>query len=124
VFEFLSRPDKHPLWQEDLDSDGIIDGDGGIGSRGRETRRFMGRLVVTEYEVTEFRAAERWGMRSTTGPIGMEGTLSCAPSGTGTQVVIRMSFKGWSGEALARLAKRQFREHLRALKELMETGRP
>jgi hypothetical protein len=123
AFALLSQPDKHPLWQTDLESDWIFDGDGGVGSRGREVRRFMGRLVVTEYEVTEFTEAERWGMRSVSGPLSMSATLSCAPSGTGTTVTISMSFSGWSGEAMARLAKQQSRGHLRTLKNLAEADR-
>lgn len=123
AFLLLSQPDKHPLWQTDLESDGIIDGNGGVGSRGRESRRFMGRLVITEYEVTEFVEPQRWGMRSITGPLSMAATLSCAPSGTGTTVTISMSFGGWSGEAMARFAKQQFKTHLRTLKSLAEAGR-
>jgi hypothetical protein len=123
VFSLISHPEKHPLWQADLESDGIISGDGSAGSHGREVRRFMGRLVTTEYEVTEYCEAERWGFKSVSGPIAMSGMLSCVPSGDGTEVRIELSFGGWYGEAMARFAKRQFREHLRGLKSLVEDGR-
>ena len=73
AFAMLSHPDKHPLWQADLESDSIISGDGGIGSRGREMRRVMGRLVTMEYEVTQYHEPERWAMRSLSGPITMTG---------------------------------------------------
>lgn len=124
AFALISQPERHPLWQHDLERDGVIEGDGGVGSRGREARRFMGRLVVTEYEVTEFQPPQRWAMRSVTGPISMAGTLTCVPAGDGTQVTMSLAFSGWYGEAMARFAKRQFQEHLAALKELIETGSP
>ena len=61
----------------------------------------MGRLVVTEYEVTEFVESERWGMRSVTGPLSMAGTLSCAPSRYGHhgdhQHVLRRMVRGGHG---------------------------
>ncbi|MDX3225018.1 SRPBCC family protein [Streptomyces sp. ME19-01-6] len=122
MFELIARPDRHPLWQKDLTSDGIVSGDGTVGSRGREVRRFMGRSVITEYEITEHAAPTRWGFRSVRGPISMEGVFTCAPVDGGTEVRARISFSGWSGEAMARFAKRQFLEHLRRLKELAERG--
>jgi uncharacterized protein YndB with AHSA1/START domain len=122
VFALIARPDRHPQWQKDLASDGIVTGDGTAGSQGREVRRVMGRSVVTEYEITEHVVPTRWGFRTLSGPISMEGLFSCSPADGGTQVSAQISFGGWAGEAMARFAKRQFREHLRHLKDLAERG--
>jgi hypothetical protein len=122
AFGLVSQPESHPLWQQDLESDAIISGDGGAGSRGREARRYMGRVVVTEYEVTEYHEPDLWAFRTVSGPISMSGSVTCTPAPDGTQVRIEISFGGWYGEAMARLAKRQFLGHLRNLKNLIETG--
>jgi hypothetical protein len=52
----------------------------------------------------------------------MSGSVTCTPAPNGTQVRIEISFGGWYGEAMARLAQRQFLGHLRNLKNLIETG--
>lgn len=122
AFGLVSQPESHPLWQRDLESDGIIAGDGGTGSLGREARRYMGRVVVTEYEVTECHEPDLWAFRTVSGPISMSGSVTCTSAGDGTQVRIEISFGGWYGEAMARLAKRQFQGHLRNLKDLIEAG--
>ncbi|OEV05763.1 SRPBCC family protein [Streptomyces oceani] len=124
VFELIARPDRHPLWQKDLTSDGIVSGDGGVGSQGREVRHVMGRSVITEYEITKHAAPRSWGFRTTSGPISMEGAFTCVPTEGGTEVRARIRFSGWSGEAMARFATRQFRQHLRELKDLAERGGP
>jgi hypothetical protein len=122
AFKLVSQPAKHPQWQQDLESDAIISGDGGAGSRGREARRHMGRVVVTEYEVTGYREPDLWAFRTVSGPISMSGSVTCTPAADGTRVRIEISFSGWYGEAMARLAKRQFQGHLRNLKNLIEAG--
>jgi hypothetical protein len=122
AFGLVSQPESHPLWQRDLESDQIISGDGGAGSRGREARRYMGRVVITEYEVTEYRDPDLWAFRTVSGPISMSGSVTCTSVAGGTQVRIEISFGGWYGEAMARLAKHQFQGHLRNLKDLIETG--
>lgn len=124
VFELIARPERHPLWQTDLTSDGIVSGDGTVGSRGREVRRVMGRSVTSEYEITEHTAPVRWGFRTRGGPIDMAGVFSCERADQGTEVRAQISFGGWSGEAMARFAKKQFREHLARLKALAEGGGP
>jgi uncharacterized protein YndB with AHSA1/START domain len=122
AFGLISQPERHPLWQRDLESDRIIAGDGSAGSRGQETRRYMGRVVVTEYEVTEYQEPELWAFRTVSGPISMSGSVTCTPVADGTEVRIKISFGGWYAEAMARLAKRQFEGHLSNLKGLIEAG--
>jgi uncharacterized protein YndB with AHSA1/START domain len=120
VFALVAYPDRHPTWQHDLDSDGIVSGDGTAGSRGREVRTVMGRSVTSEYEVTEWVANERWGYRSVSGPIQTSGVITCTPVAGGVRVTATLSFAGWSGEAMSRFARCQFGGHLRTLKELLE----
>ena len=122
AFGLVGQPESHPLWQRDLESDQIISGDGGAGSLGREARRYMGRVVVTDYEVTEYHEPELWAFRTVSGPISMSGSVTCTSVADGTEVRIKISFGGWYGEAMARLAKRQFQGHLSNLKDLIEAG--
>ncbi|GEB48906.1 MULTISPECIES: SRPBCC family protein [Streptomyces] len=131
VFALIAQPDRHPLWQKDLTSDGLVSGDGTAGSRGREVRRVMGRSVTTEYEITEHTDSTDgtdgtgpmvWGFRSLRGPIDMAGVFTCAPADDGCEVRARISFGGWSGQAMARFATRQFAGYLDDLKELAESG--
>lgn len=120
VFELIAHPERHPSWQTDLDTDGIVSGDGRVGSRGREVRTVMGRKVTSEYEVTDWVANERWGYRSVSGPIQTSGIINCTPVAGGVRVTATLNFAGWSGEAMSRFARRQFGGHLRALKQLAE----
>lgn len=122
AFKLIGQPESHPLWQRDLESDQIVSGDGSAGSRGREARRYMGRVVVTEYEVTGYQVPELWAFRTISGPISMSGSITCMSVADGTQVGIKISFDGWYGEAMARLAKRQFQGHLNNLRDLIEAG--
>lgn len=124
IFELIARPERHPSWQQDLTEDGILSGDGGVGSRGREVRTVMGRTVTSEYEVTDWVANERWGYRSVSGPIQTSGVIICTPVAGGVEVTATLRFAGWSGEAMARFARRQFGGHLRALKQLAEGPLP
>ncbi len=124
VFAFFSDPDNATAWQA-----GLVkvraDGPLGKGSKWREFRRFLGRDIETELEVTEFEPDRRFAARGTGGPARFAFAWRVERSATGT------TFAFW-GEAdpggfprlgrwiVARAVKRQVQADLARAKDLLE----
>lgn len=60
VFEFFADASNNPLWQTGMKScTWVSDGDIGVGSTYRQEAEFMGRPIVSVFEVKEFEPGHR-----------------------------------------------------------------
>lgn len=88
VWAFVSDLRQMPHWVRGVsDPEPTSGGAWGVGSTFRSQYRSAGRTHRVEYEVTEFAAPERYGVRTTAGPFPFEGRLSLAGTSRGTAVL-------------------------------------
>ena len=88
VWAAVSEPRNMPLWVRGVrDPEAPSGGAWGVGSTFRSRYRYGGRTHEVRYEVTEFVARQRYGVRTTSGPFPFEGTLSLVGTSRGTAVL-------------------------------------
>ena len=124
VFAYITDADRLPEWQS-----GAVEaqwqGEKARGARIREVRKFLGRRMETELEVTEYEPDRRFGLRVVSGPVPFSVTQVLEPRDGGT----RLSFIG-EGEPggffklaepiVARVAERQFKNDFETMKDILE----
>jgi uncharacterized protein YndB with AHSA1/START domain len=124
VFAFLTDAEKLPQWQA-----GAIEaewqGERAAGARVREVRKFLGRRMESELEVTAYEPDRRLGLKVLSGPVPFSVDQRLEPRNGGT----RLTFVG-EGEPggffrlaeplVARTAERQFKSDYATLKDLLE----
>ncbi len=92
VFEAMTDPGHYGQWMQGLIKiEQLTDGDFGLGTEFKETRKFYGREAVEHFEVVDFQAPERLGLRvdgtkgdSKKGEYRFEYTFSPTAGGSGT----------------------------------------
>jgi hypothetical protein len=92
AFEFVAERffDNHHRWDPAVEMVKDSPGPVGAGTRGRETRRFLGRQVV-QVEITEFARPGRFGLRNLDGPFELDRGYTFEPTPDGT--LIRFTFR-------------------------------
>ena len=124
VFAYITDADRLPEWQS-----GAVEaqwqGEKARGAHIREVRKFLGRRMETELEVTEYEPDRRFGLRAVSGPVPFSVTQVLEPRDGGT----RLSFIG-EGEPggffklaepiVARVAERQFKNDFETMKDILE----
>jgi uncharacterized protein YndB with AHSA1/START domain len=124
VFAYLTDAEKLPQWQA-----GAIEaewqGERAAGARVREVRKFLGRRMESELEVTAYEPDRRLGLKVLSGPVPFSVDQRLEPRNGGT----RLTFVG-EGEPggffrlaeplVARTAERQFKGDYETLKDLLE----
>jgi Polyketide cyclase / dehydrase and lipid transport len=101
----------------------------GVGARGRDRRRFLGRTTETEYKVTAYDPPRVFGVRSLSGPVPVRASYTVAPGSGGTRVesVADFDVRGpmrLLAPLLGRMIQRQHERDLQRLKELLEAEPP
>lgn len=124
VFALLADVARLPEWQGSAVS-ASAEGDVAVGTRIRETRRFLGREYKVVHEVTAFEPPHRFDVRSVEGPIPLSVRHTLEPSGGGTrlEVVGEANPKGvlrFAAGGIAKTAEAEFRRDFERLKELLE----
>jgi len=125
VFAYLTDVERLPEWQStatDCKADGPIQ----VGTRIRERRKFIGRDVKTELEVTAYEPPGRFDVRSRSGPVAFSISHTLEPSGGGTQLHVDVDVKVGAMMRIAaqgplKLAEREFRADFERFKENLET---
>ena len=126
VFAYITDADRLPEWQS-----GAVEaqwlGEKARGARIREVRKFLGRRMETELEVTEYEPDRRFDLRAVSGPVPFAVTQTLEPRDDGT----RLSFVG-EGEpggffklaepVVARVAERQFKNDFETMKDILESS--
>jgi uncharacterized protein YndB with AHSA1/START domain len=127
VFAYLTDTDRLPEWQSSA-VEAQWQGEKAPGAHIREVRRFLGRRMETEIEVTAYEPDRRFGLRAISGPVPFSVLHVLEPRGGGGTTL------GFSGEGdpggffkmaepvVARVAERQFKNDFETLKDILEGG--
>jgi uncharacterized protein YndB with AHSA1/START domain len=128
VFAYLTDADRLTEWQSSA-IEAQWQGERARGSRIREVRRFLGRRLETELEVTEYEPDRRFALKAVSGPVPFSVSHVLEPRDGGT----RLAFVG-DGEpggffklaepVVARVAERQFKNDFETLKDILEGRAP
>ena len=130
VFEYVTAVQNLPEWQESaLDAAWRDDPPIVRGSRMWEQRRFIGRTVENELEVTAYEADRRFDLKVVKGPVRFEVRHAFGPSDGGTRLRVVVEGGGMmlrlAGPMVARQAEQQFRADLERLREVLaRRGKP
>jgi len=124
VFAYATDPDKLAEWQStalEARSDGPIQ----KGARVTEVRKFLGRRMESEVEVTEYEPDRRFALRVLSGPVPFtfEQTLEPADGGTTVKVVLEGEPGGFFKLAeplVERAVRRQVQTDFEQLKDILE----
>lgn len=128
VFDFISRPENFPLWQESLleirrEAEGPLR----VGSEVTEVRSFMGRRMETTWTCTEHEPCERSSIEEDEGLVPFKGTFELEALGGSTLFTWTVETPGprgikVPGAIVGRMVRRQLAVDSERLKELLEGG--
>jgi len=101
-------------------------GDMQVGTVFSSFGHFMGRRIQSNFEVTEFEANKSYGFETISGPIQLQTSYGFEALSLGTNVIVSSLINPGGlfnlvDSVVARVTKKQFRENLTMLKELLET---
>ena len=124
VFAYVTDMSKLPEWQESA-TRADVDGAVRHGARIRELRRFLGRDVRTELEVTTYEPPHRFDVRGRSGPVSFAIRHTLEPVGEGTRLRADVDVKVGAmmriaAQAPLKIAEREFRSDFERLKEILE----
>ena len=129
VFAFVTTPENDFHWQYGtLMSNKISRGEVDVGTLFRTVGHFMGRRFERVYEVTEFKPNQKYGFRSQTGPVDSDTLYTfelikgSTRIGNSVQISLCEPFKS-NPTTAERLLKKEYRENLALLKEILESSR-
>jgi hypothetical protein len=129
VFEFMSQPENDFQWQYGtLASVRTSEGANASGTSFRSIGHLMGRRVQSTYEVTEYESNRKYGFKSLDGPLHsftcytFEIANGCTKIDISTQANVVNFFQVNEG-LLEKKMKKQLKENLVMLKEILEAKR-
>ncbi|MGY1810016.1 SRPBCC family protein [Blastococcus sp. SYSU D00669] len=121
VFEYLADLSRHHEWERDLvRTEMVDDGPIGVGTRGVEVRRVMGREMRSPFVITRHEPPFRQDYHTTGGPVRPDGFLTCEEDGEGTRVSYEFTVPGPFGPVMAWVIGRGMDRDLVTLKQLLE----
>lgn len=127
VFDFIANPENNSQWQYgSLGSVKLSAGDMQVGTVFSSFGHFMGQRIQSDFEVTEFETNESYGFETISGPIQLQASYSFEALDRSTNVIVSSlinpgGFFKMVDPIVARVAKKQFKENLTTLKEVLET---
>jgi hypothetical protein len=126
VFDFVSIPENDFQWQYGtLAAASLPDGVSKIGSFFRSIGHLLGRRNQSIFEVTEYQPNRRYSFKSLSGPLHSQTSYTFESVGGSTKISISTqahavnSFQ-MNERLLERKMKKQIRENLMLLKDLLE----
>ncbi|HZM20121.1 MAG TPA: SRPBCC family protein [Anaerolineales bacterium] len=129
VFSFVTTPENDFQWQYGtLASTQLSKGEVGIGTLFRTIGHFMGRRVESTYEVTEFELNKKFGFKSLSGPMHSHTlyTFEVIDGSTRMNIATQANpgdlFKT-ADVIVEKKVKKQYKENLAMLKDVLETRR-
>ena len=129
VFDFITAPENNSQWQYgSLVSVKMSPREMRVGTIFSSFGHFMGRRIQSEFEVTEFETNKNYGFETISGPVQLQTTYNFESVACGTIVTVSSlinpgGFFKLVDPIVARVAKKQFKENLTRLKELLESRR-
>lgn len=127
VFDFVSKPENDFQWQYGtLASTRLSKSASTIGSFFQSIGHLMGRRVMGTFEVTEFQPDARYGFKSLSGPLNSRTSYTFEIADGSTQVNVftqanLVNFFQMDERVVEKTMKKQIRENLAMLKDLLET---
>lgn len=129
VFDYVSAPENDFQWQYGtLASTRITEGESGVGSHFRSVGHLMGHRVQGTFEVVIFEPATKYEFKSLSGPLLSHIAYAFEMANGGTKVNMSMqasavNFVQMDEGVLEKRMKKQFKENLAMLKDLLEVKR-
>jgi hypothetical protein len=129
VFDFVTTPENDFQWQYGtLSSAQISKGEVGVGTLFHVVGHFMGQRIESVYEVTDFEPNKKYGFKSRSGPTDsyILYTFGAMQGSTRLKVSTRVSTGNLAkpgGIAVEKKVKKQCRENLALLKDILEADR-
>jgi carbon monoxide dehydrogenase subunit G len=126
VFAYLTDVSKLREWQGTA-TDAEVDGAVRVGAHIRERRRFLGRDVRTELEVTAYEPPRQFDVQSRGGPVSYTIRHTLDPAGEGTRLHVEVDVKVGTMMRIAaqgplKIAERESRSDFERLKGILETA--
>jgi uncharacterized protein YndB with AHSA1/START domain len=127
VFAFMSNPKNDPQWQSDTTETEITSqGPIGVGTTYRDVTEFLGRRIESIYEFTEYEANRKLSLKTTSGPIPIEATITWESVEDGTEVNFSASgevggFFKLAEPLVGRMTQRTWATNYANLKDLLES---
>ena len=124
VFAYLTDAASLPEWQSGA-VEARWEGEKRPGGRIKEVRKFLGRRMESELEVTQYEPDRRFALRVLSGPVPFTVEQTLEPHDGGT----RLTFVGegepggffkFAEPIVARTAERQFKGDFETLKDVLE----
>jgi len=128
VFEFISTPENDFQWQYGTLASTRLPGKiNGPGACFQSVGNFMGQRIQSTFEVTEYEPTSRYGFKSLSGPLQSFTSFTFDIAKGYTQVKLSMQANlinmiEFSENVLEKKMKRQLKENLAMLKNVMEMG--
>jgi uncharacterized protein YndB with AHSA1/START domain len=126
VFDYITDADRLPEWQSSA-VEAQWQGEKAQGARIREVRKFLGRRMESELEVTEYEPDRRFALKTLSGPVPFSVTQMLEPRDGGTKITFvgegePGGFFRLGEPIVARVAERQFKSDYETLKDILEGG--
>jgi len=128
VFDFISTPENDFQWQYGtLASTRLSNGMIGLGANFQSVSHFMEHRIQSTFEVTAYETNLKYGFKSISGPLQSFTTYTFEIIKNCTQVNVSMQVNtvnliGFNENVLEKKLKRQIKENLAMLKNILETG--
>jgi len=129
VFDFMSTPENDFQWQYGtLASARISEGASEKGTSFRSIGHLMGRRVQSIFEVTEYEPNRKYGFKALSGPLQSHTSYTFEMDKDSTQIDISttdnmINFFQVNQGVLEKIMKKQLKENLAMLKDLLEAER-
>jgi uncharacterized membrane protein len=127
VFDFVSSPKNDVRWQYGtLMSASIPDGANKLGSFFRSIGHSLGQRMQGVFEVTEYEPNQKYGFKSLSGSLHSQTSYTFEPASGSTKISIStqahaINLFQMNERLLERKMKKQLKENLALLKELLES---
>jgi hypothetical protein len=129
IFDFVSSPENDFQWQYGtLTSTRLSEGADNIGTSFQSIGHLMGRRNVSTFEVTDYEPNRKYGFKSTSGPLHSQTFYTFEMFEGGTRINIStqanvVNFFQMNEGVLEKKMKKQLKENLAMLKDLLEAKR-
>jgi hypothetical protein len=129
VFDFVSSPQNDVQWQYGtLAAAGLSESASTLGSSFRSVGHLLGHRVQSTFEVTEYEPNRKNGFKSLSGPLHSQTSYTFEVASGSTKVSIStqahvVNFFQMNERLVEKKMKKQLKENLSLLKELLEEKR-